>query len=197
MKHRLLLFIPVLCLLMSGILVPTAKAAQQRGVSPPIDNTDAEEYTPPESMPEADQPTPPTNYEDIPDEYLDEAQRFGEYCKKEINLRQWHDCECLAVKYLDHRIKVGPEAHSSVIMLAIEEQCPDATEAAGVRYQQCIGDALLMPENIPIEQFCTCYANTFARLFEAGQYEPGSGTSIKLQVKARLECEDQNHPSYR
>jgi hypothetical protein len=136
--------------------------------------------------------TPRNNYADIPDEYIEEAIAFGESCKTDENLRQYHDCECLAVKYLDERIKRGPRAHSSSLMLAIEEQCPDATEAAGIRYEQCIQNELNMPQDIPIESFCTCYANTFAELFEAGKYEPGSDTTIRLQTTAMIEC---NNPA--
>lgn len=198
MKRHIFLFILFSCFVTFGFPALQTAHADHRAAAPAPGGEKEDTLKSEPAVPaEPAEATPPrTNYEDVPDEYLDEAQRFGEYCKNEINLRQWHDCECMAVKYLDQRIKLGPKAHNSTIILSLEEACPDATEATGVRYQQCIGNALLMTTDIPIEDYCTCYANTFGRLYEAGSFEPGSGTSIRLQTQAMVECNDVDNPAY-
>ncbi len=129
-------------------------------------------------------------YEDIPDAYLDEAQHFFNYCEITESLFQYHDCECMASRFLDTRIDMGPEADRSHIMLAIERECPDASEAAGQEYQNCLGSAVSLPAYIDEKLFCECYARTYAELFETYNRAVSSKVIVAFKTQARVTCTD-------
>lgn len=140
----------------------------------------------------AQTPAPADNsYENVPDEYLAEADAFHAECATTAKMNHYYDCECLTVKYLDERIKRGKTAADSSIMQAIQEQCADATEAAGYLYNQCLGDPMI-PAEIPAEEFCTCYANTYATLYERYGAEPNSQTFVEVQTEAMVTCRNPN-----
>ncbi len=130
-------------------------------------------------------------YADIPDEFIVEARQFYDMCSTTANMFQYYDCKCLATKFLDKRIEMGPVPRTDSITIAIERECPDASEAAGYEYGQCLGKASLLSHgNIPIEDYCTCFANTYARLYENMSAGPSSTTFINLQAQAHTMCRD-------
>lgn len=135
-----------------------------------------------------DDAAPAAGFADIPDEYIAEAVAFNERCEADIDMRMYKDCDCLASKYLDERIKRGPQAGVASIAMFIEEACPDATEAAGIKYQTCMSSGPMMPPKIPLEEFCQCYANTYAKLFEAYSPEANSRTFVALGTRAHVMC---------
>lgn len=168
MKHlALLIFISLLCL----SILPVSAGAQTPAPAPA-------------------EPADENTYAEVPDEFIQEAQRFADHCKGDADMRQYKDCECLAVKYLDQRIKLGKDADSTAILGAIEEQCPDATEAAGIHFEKCKADLLTIPPGVPVDAYCACYANNFAKLFEASNAEAYSGTFVRLRVQAHMICSD-------
>ncbi len=149
-----------------------------------LEDTPRKETPPPQTQ---TPPAPKNDLDDVPDEYIEEAINYNKYCHS-TSLSRHQNCECLAARYLDKRIEIGPEADRSSIMLAIEGKCPDATEAAGHHYNRCISNATIMPPKIPIEEFCECFANTYAKLFERYELKPNSRTFVSLQTQAMVTC---------
>jgi hypothetical protein len=130
-------------------------------------------------------------YADIPDEFIVEARAFYDLCSTTANMFQYYDCKCLAKKFLNKRIEVGPDISKQEITLSIEHECPDASEAAGYEYGQCLGQANLLPKgDIPTEDYCTCFANTYARLYENAGMGPSSTAFINLKARAYTMCQD-------
>ncbi len=145
-----------------------------------------------QSLPDTDRTLPPEAYDlkNVPDEYIEEALTFADYCEGRESMRQHYNCQCLSTKYLDKRIEGGDRIGRSSIMLAIEEKCADATEAAGVRYQECLGNATLMGVNGDPEEFCQCYANEYAKIYERLSPEPGSTMFVAIQSRAMMHCQN-------
>lgn len=152
-----------------------------------IDNPEGELIEPEENILE----TPPSFEEqlkDIPDEYLAEAENFKNQCREMAHMRQHYDCRCLAVKYLDKRIEVGPDVKGGIIAFEIAGECQDATEAAGIQYQRCMSSPTLMPQNVDLEAYCTCLGNTYARLYERYAKRPSSKVYVNIQAQAINMC---------
>lgn len=125
---------------------------------------------------------------EVPDAVIREAKIFERYCKTQANFRPYYNCECLAANFLNERIAQGPEATRSAIMLQIETTCYDATESAGIQYETCMGNALLLPRNVNPEEYCTCYANTFSKIFEGMKAKISPPSIMKVQTEAHTEC---------
>jgi hypothetical protein len=132
----------------------------------------------------------PNPYEDLPEEYIQEANQFFVTCDQTSTMYLYYDCKCLATAYLDKRIELGPNPPPSKISLSIENTCIDATGAAGYVYDQCFSLGSMMPTNRPIEEYCTCYANTYSKLFQEVQTAPSSQVFMQLQTQAHLMCQD-------
>jgi hypothetical protein len=126
--------------------------------------------------------------QEIPDSYLVEADQFFKYCQAEPSYNKYFNCECMAAQFLDERIKVGPQKSRSGIVQAIGKGCADATNAAGSYYQMCLGSGSLLPDNIPAEEYCSCYANKFAQLYEQSGQKPSSKIFVQIQTAAHMQC---------
>ena len=177
---RLIFF---LCIMVVGGFHPALAQEAVNAAPPP------EEALMAEAEPETTPGTRPDEEDNlIPDEVFREAKIFEKYCSIQPNFRPYYDCECLAASFLDERIEQGPDASRSSIMLAIEDRCQDATEAAGIQYNTCLGNALLLPRNIEPEAYCSCYANQFAEIFEDNKVKPGPGNLTRVQTMAHTEC---------
>jgi len=125
---------------------------------------------------------------EVPDAVIVEAKIFEQYCRTQANFSPYYNCECLAAAFLNERIKQGPEAARSSVMLQIENNCYDATQAAGIQYDTCMGNALLLPRNIQPEDYCTCYANTFAVIFENMKVKISPPNIMRVQTESHTEC---------
>ena len=140
----------------------------------------------------AQNPTPALDpYADLPEEYIVEAQKYYALCEGDASLYLYYNCKCLGSKFLDQRIKLGPEAEQTSIILDIRGECADASRAAGYEYEQCVNNGAMMPYNIPLEEYCACYANTFAKLYEQNSYDgPGARVFTHFQAQAYLTCKN-------
>ena len=128
-------------------------------------------------------------YADLPEEYIQEAQNYFHLCETTGSMYLYYNCKCLASKFLDKRIELGPKASNTSIALKISNECADATQAAGYEYKQCIQHGPMMPPEIPLEEYCSCYANTYAKLYEQGSSGgPGSRTSVNFRTQAYIMC---------
>ncbi|MGB4107996.1 MAG: hypothetical protein WBK55_09425 [Alphaproteobacteria bacterium] len=136
-------------------------------------------------------PSDPNLYMDLPEEYIQEAQKYFSLCERTGSMSLYYNCKCLASKFLDRRIQVGPKASMTSIALSITGECADATKAAGYEYQECVKNATLMPLDIPVEEYCACYANTFAKLYERDNRSgPSSKAFVHFQTQAYISCND-------
>lgn len=125
---------------------------------------------------------------EIPDAYFREARLYMKYCEVELKMRRHYDCECLAAKFLDERITVGPDVPRARIAETLTDQCQDASEAASGQYTSCLGNSLLLPSGIDPMVYCTCYANEFAKIFEVNKLVVGPTVMTKVQSRAHLNC---------
>lgn len=126
----------------------------------------------------------------IPDDYIIEASKFGETCRNDFKMPLYFNCQCLAVKYLDHRIELGPEAHSSAVRNLLGKDCKDGTGIAGQMYKKCLYNISTAPKHLDPETFCSCYSNTFASYFESLPGAMNPRMKVSLMSRARLKCQD-------
>lgn len=133
---------------------------------------------------------PGQEYSQLPDEYLDETEDFYKHCSTTSEMKNYYNCECLAVKFLDQRVARGPNPSRESITLSIQRECADASQAAGYYYQNCMNQSVLMPPEIPAEEYCTCFANTYAKLYERYSPGPSSKAFVQLQTQAYVTCRD-------
>ncbi len=131
--------------------------------------------------------TPPPAPGEIPDAYFKEAQTFLEQCQLRPSLSQYHNCDCLASEYLQERLKDNAASETSIMMI-IGKRCIDATEAAGYEYERCLGNTPLLKREMLPEEYCTCFANNYARLFERYKAGVTSKVIVELQTQAHISC---------
>jgi hypothetical protein len=129
----------------------------------------------------------PNDTSTIPQEYFEEAEAFLKNCEAQPNMTQFYNCDCLSYEFLEMRIK-NPQMNQSAILGEIDRTCIDASEAAGYEYERCLGNAPLLPNNIPFEEYCTCFANTYAQSFEFYMPKVTSKSIVELQTQAHLIC---------
>lgn len=129
-------------------------------------------------------------FEQLPDEIqsdlMIEAEKEYQKCTRKGAYSKYYDCRCIAIKFLDARIKRGPEAHSQHILGEVTLECPYAAGVAGLSYRKCesmfamgiVGD---------LDKFCTCFANSVAKTFSAKPSMHSQYVSY-LHQKAIAEC---------
>lgn len=186
MKFNASLFSIFLVLLTLALLAPGNARAEN---SPPSDKQKLHETlkNAPAQTPKSD----PDPYMDLPDQYIQEAQRYYALCERTGTMRMYYDCKCLASTFLDKRIEMGPDTSDRAVAMAIAGKCADATKAAGYEYEECVKQGAVMPLNIPVEEYCACYANTFAKLYEKYNYNgPSARTFTHFQSQAYVTCND-------
>lgn len=133
---------------------------------------------------------PKSDLSDIPDEYIIEASKFGEECRNDYTLPLYFDCRCMAVTFLDERIKRGPDASVSGIRNSMGDKCKDGTGIAGQIYEECLNDFVNAPKHLDPEEFCSCYGNTYAEIFEDFSGAVTAKANIALRSKAKTVCQD-------
>ena len=126
--------------------------------------------------------------DDIPEEYIQEAQDFQDYCGTQFTYLRYHDCECLAANYLQTRIDMGPFAEQGEIELAINDSCFDIPKIAGESYAGCAADSALLPAGDDVEGFCECMANSYAKGFERANRRVTSKLIVNLRTSAIVNC---------
>jgi len=126
--------------------------------------------------------------QDIPQAYLDEAQSFYESCGTHIVYGSYYDCECLSSHYLDERIKLGRFADASLIKMNIAKTCASETATAGHAYKECMEHKLNVPAKLEIENYCSCVANEYAKMYVNSQQSFSPSLLIALQTESALRC---------
>jgi hypothetical protein len=110
------------------------------------------------------------SYESLPPEIqgelADEAQKVYDDCTFGEQYSQFHDCECIAVQYLDKRILAGPDATEGQLMSEISGSCVNKAGVAGYYYPTCHKQFSAFIKSLDdLDKFCICYANTMAKKY--------------------------------
>ncbi|MBI2233508.1 MAG: hypothetical protein HYU57_00545 [Micavibrio aeruginosavorus] len=101
--------------------------------------------------------------DEIPEIILKEMQQVEKNCSANVMYAAFHDCRCIAVKFLDARIKSNPETSGSDrVFQSIQTECPDEPGIAGFVYKSC-ADVMRYARPKDFEKFCKCSANQVAR----------------------------------
>ncbi len=125
-------------------------------------------------------------FDQIPEEYLEEMDKAYEECSSSNFHNKFLDCECWAMRFLEKRIEMGPEAHYLKVKLAIENTCPNPAGIAGYTFNQC-AEWRRRRDHLDYEDYCKCVANTVALNF-AETPRLSSVALIELRKDAFLSC---------
>lgn len=132
------------------------------------------------------------NLEDIPEEALADAHNFENDCNQDQHRATHYDCECLASRYLERRIELGPDAPGNIVFMDVQSECPNLPGAAGFAYTQCIGQPIsFFPEAHDPEKYCSCIGNAYAKLFARSGKLPNSRAMVQMRTTAALSCTEQ------
>lgn len=129
-------------------------------------------------------------------ELLDEAEKYYNTCTQSGNFSNYHDCRCLAVKYLDKRLELGPEVDEYTLTSKIQSECPNKPGIAGFSYQKC-KQLFIYSRVANLEEFCVCFANKVADLYAQNPY-PHLNYQSEVDLQAMQACKfGQGLPPYR
>jgi hypothetical protein len=186
------------------LLAPTSPAAiEPESPVPTTQDTMNEPYDRkklPDSLTSGDGPRRETadikniNPEDIPQILLDEMKEIEQNCEGNYFYSSFHDCRCVAVRFLDERLKSDPETPQFIIFKRVNAQCPDKTAIAGFVYRSCYDMAKIdRPDYI---DFCECVAK---EMTEAYAKRPMVNMSYiqDLRKTAFRSCGSMQNNSYR
>lgn len=117
---------------------------------------------------ETDVELPYSSYDDIPGEALDEMEEFHAMCETDFVYQMHYNCECLATRFLEERIRIGPNVPQTTVISTITGECIDRGKAAGTAFEQCqtAGGLAYMGGDIDPEEYCECVANNYAIILD-------------------------------
>lgn len=132
--------------------------------------------------------------DEIPDEFLIEAENYAIECSRNSQMNLYYNCECMGGAYLDERIRRGPNVAASSIRLALGSgtKCKDASGIAGQQYENCFNMPVELPDDTSPQEYCECYANEFAKEFESTGGAFDSKQNVRLMRRARITCGNQD-----
>lgn len=102
--------------------------------------------------------------EDIRVDLMEEVTREYQKCENQGVFSKYYNCECVAIAYLDERIKQGPGPHSQTLLRQVVTQCPFPEGTAGISFRKCT-DMMMMTVVGDLDKFCTCFANFVSKKF--------------------------------
>lgn len=120
--------------------------------------------------------------------YLAEMDRVYNLCSTSSFYSTYYDCKCQAVKFLDQRIKLGPDLPFESIMMNVNTECTNVPGLAGYAYDLCTEKlSLLNYKDKDFAPFCECFANKFAKTYAKRPRLSSRNVQI-LQKNAYREC---------
>ncbi|MBI1300279.1 MAG: hypothetical protein GC137_01345 [Alphaproteobacteria bacterium] len=136
--------------------------------------------------------TKKVDVEEIPQKYIAEAEGIYMECKNDPLHAREYDCNCYAANYLEKRIEGGEFTNQNLIKLNIRGKCPNLVEKTGYEYTQCMSTYMLAsaPPGIEAQDFCECYARTWAEQTKNSQGTVSNSAKMQLQVTSRMACRD-------
>ncbi len=129
------------------------------------------------------------NLDDVTEQQMEEAMSVYSWCEGLADVKNQVDCECLAAKFLDLRMKRGPLAERSVMIAEItQKSCRNIVETTGMEYSTCMTGSTFSYFGIRPKDYCECYARRWANLFD--KYEGRMDEYIKssIRLNARSYC---------
>jgi hypothetical protein len=131
---------------------------------------------------------------DIPDILMAEMKEVENNCAANTTYSSFHDCRCIAVKFLDARLKSDPERSKDVAFNSISSECPNTPGIAGYVYKGC-ADVMKNGRPNDFDKFCSCAANQVAEA-----YTKAPMMSMRyidnLRKRAFINCGIGNNPGY-
>lgn len=101
---------------------------------------------------------------EVDPKYLEEMDKIYNICAGSGLYSTFYDCKCQAVKFLDQRIKRGPNPPTENIMVDVNKECANIPDIAGYAYQKCMDKlSLLNYKEKSLAPFCECAANKYAK----------------------------------
>tara|TARA_B100000780_G_scaffold271026_1_gene231503 strand:+ start:5989 stop:6642 length:654 start_codon:yes stop_codon:yes gene_type:complete len=154
----------------------------------------------PLSIPEPKDPNeidlPFDSYSDIPPEALNEMQDFYKTCQNNYIQSLHYDCKCWSARFLEERIRIGPNAPKIKVITTITDECFNIPGAAGFALETCqkFGDATYDGGMGP-EEYCQCIANNYALEFKQTRGTPlTTNRSNSMMTSAILRCKTPKNP---
>lgn len=142
----------------------------------------------PVPAPSASPPPPAQSSSAINPAYIKEARAFLKSCTAKPEMSFYYNCDCLAARLLDERVKNGARTSQSTIILSLSGECHDATLSAGYEYQSCLQETRPSSDMPDPERYCTCFVNNFAKMYERSKIEMNSRTMVAWKTRAALLC---------
>ena len=96
---------------------------------------------------------------ELQQEILEEAETVHQKCSERYTFSRFHDCDCVAAKFVDARIEQGPGLGAVYVAQNVAVQCPNKPGIAGFAWDQCQNVAEHMPYGR--DEFCTCFARQY------------------------------------
>lgn len=103
------------------------------------------------------------------DQILAESQKVFNECNHYKIYSQFHDCECLGSTYFEERV-FTPEKSRDTIMGKIAGECTSEPGVAAYGHDKCLNSLSLALDSRHAEEFCKCYALTFAKHYKDNPY---------------------------
>lgn len=126
--------------------------------------------------------------EQIPYEFIVEAEQFLNRCSTTAQFFQYYNCDCLAANFLDERIK-DPFAQEGIIVMRIKSQCIDPIEAVGKEYTHCMQSGTIFPDGVDPASYCECFAREYGRIYRVAGKSPSSRLITAVTARAHLNCQ--------
>lgn len=132
--------------------------------------------------------------EDIPEILLREVQDIERNCNYNTLYAAYHDCRCIAVKFLDARLNSNPDSSRDAVFQKVASQCPNEPGIAGFIYKGCV-EVMQYARPEDFDKFCKCSANSVARSYTA---RPNMNVRYieNLRKKAYISCGIAERPDY-
>ncbi len=119
---------------------------------------------------QTDQTTAPTTKgiapAEIPEVLMQELKEVENICTANYMYSSFHDCRCVAVKFLDARIAADPATSRDAIFKQVAAQCVDKVSIIGYIYPSCY-DIMKLHYPDTYRSICECTANKVAEDYAA------------------------------
>ncbi len=132
--------------------------------------------------------------DEVPDEYLQEADAYFGKCSTDYVTKQYYNCACASSVLLRERILLGPTVPQTTIMGRVLGECFDAINTAGPIYDKCLRRVSHFKPGTDPEKYCECVANTYVEAMNLQKPSIKSETMVRYEVFANTRCMNPTTP---
>lgn len=126
---------------------------------------------------------------EVPQDVIDEAQSVHDNCLKDMSLSAYKDCGCIAGKFIEDRMRLGPAASQNNILASYEGTCYSMVQIAGGSYTKCMEErALYVPDRFKPRNYCECFSSEYTKAFGSLVEKPGPNTFSSIAGLAMNNC---------